>query len=87
MDEIIRTITEGQVGGSPQTLIYADDIIIYELIQITLDVKFHMILAVCKDSGLNINLDKCMVMKYGGGKETEKVKCNNHEIWRLKNFN
>jgi hydrogenase maturation factor HypE len=62
MDEIIRRITEGQDGGTPQTLVYAY-IIIYELIQRTLDVKFHRILTVCKDSGLNINFDKCMVMK------------------------
>jgi hypothetical protein len=62
MDEIIW-ITEGQDGGTPQTLVYGDDIIIYELIQRILDVKFHTILAVCKDSGLNINLDKCVVMK------------------------
>jgi hypothetical protein len=26
MDEIIREIMEGQDGGTPQTLVYADDI-------------------------------------------------------------
>jgi hypothetical protein len=56
MAEKIRIITEGQDGGSPQTLIYADDIIIYELTQRNLDMKFHMI-------PLNINLVKCMVIK------------------------
>jgi hypothetical protein len=48
MDELIRRTTEGQDGGTQYTLVYADDIIIWELAQGNLEVKFHPLLAVCK---------------------------------------
>jgi hypothetical protein len=43
--------------------------------------KFRTVFTACKDSGLNVSLDKCVVMKMSGNtRGTGKIKCNNYDI-------
>jgi hypothetical protein len=57
-----------------------DNIIVWELNEITVKKKFQRLVTVCKYFfGLNVNLDKCVVMKMSQkAKIMEKMKCNNH---------
>jgi hypothetical protein len=56
-------------------MVYADDIIIFELNERTSETKFHRIVTICRDFVLNITLDKYMAMKTsqteGGTKKTK----------------
>jgi hypothetical protein len=62
INEIIR-VTEGQESWLPNIIVYTDDIVTWELSESTLDKKFQRVVSVCKDFGLNVNLDK-YVVKY-----------------------
>jgi hypothetical protein len=62
-----------------------DGSVLCPLLFITLEKKLQRVVTVCKDFGLNKNLDKCVKIgwKTGG---TEKIKCNNHEIKKVESF-
>jgi hypothetical protein len=63
MNEIIR-ITEVQNSGIPKPLVRGNNIVISELNDSTFETKFHRFpYGVCEDSGLNINLNKCIAWK------------------------
>jgi hypothetical protein len=56
-----------------------------ELTESTLRKKYQRDVSVCKDFGLNVNLDKCMVMKMSQKTgDMEEIKCNNCEIKTLR---
>jgi hypothetical protein len=81
MDETMRVT--GQESGILKIIVYADDIVIWELNESTLEKKFHRTIAVCTDLGLSVNLDKCVVMKISWKTvDMEKLECNNHEIMK-----
>jgi hypothetical protein len=71
------------VSGVPKMMVglYANDIFIWEPNKCTTEKKFQRVVRVCKDFGLNVNLDRCVVMKISGKtRGMEKMKCNNYEI-------
>jgi hypothetical protein len=62
-------------------LIYADVTVKQELNKSTLQKEFHRTVAVCKDFGLSVNLDKYVIMKISWKiLDMEKLECNDHEI-------
>lgn len=61
-DEIIIRVTEGQDSEIPTIMVCIDDRVIWEPNENTLQNKFQRVITVCKDSELNVNLDK-YVMK------------------------
>jgi hypothetical protein len=62
IDEIIIRVTEGQDSEIPTIMVCIDDRVIWEPNENTLQNKFQRVITVCKDSELNVNLDK-YVMK------------------------
>jgi DUF1009 family protein len=53
----------------------------------TLEKKLQRVVTVCKDFGLNVSLDKCVVMKISQNTGCmEKIKCNNHEMKEVESF-
>jgi hypothetical protein len=44
-------------------MVCVDSVVTWKLNESTLKNKFHRFGTVCKDSGLNVGLDKCVVMK------------------------
>jgi hypothetical protein len=71
-----------------QTLwVYADDTVIWEQNESTLEKKFQKVITVCKDFGIKVNLDKCVAMKISRKKGgLENIKCGNHEIKEVESF-
>jgi hypothetical protein len=55
MDEIMIEVTEGQESGIPKSMVYADDIVIWEPNASSLEKKFQRVVLVCKDFELNPN--------------------------------
>jgi hypothetical protein len=87
MDETIRKRTEGRNCGIPKMVVYGDDILL-EPNQRILDANISIqTLRICKDCGLDVNLDKSMVKKISWRTgEMEKIKFNNSEIKKVERF-
>jgi hypothetical protein len=74
--DITWIVTEVQENGIPRTVVHADNTDIWEPNQSTSQKKFWRAVTVCRDAGLNLNLDICVVMKTSqktGSVEEKKI--------------
>jgi hypothetical protein len=81
MNKIRRRVTEGKYSGLPKIMVCTDNVVIWELNESILEKTFQRVVSVCKDFGLNVNSDKCVVMKISQkARGMELIKCNDHEV-------